>query len=81
MGTTVCVSHRGFLEDLRASWKYHYKLNEGNKVIKGMLNRVEAVIRTFDPCLTCSTHANGRLTLEVEPRSHEGKLLDTRQNR
>jgi len=53
----------------------------GNKLTKGMLNRVEEVIRTFDPYLSCSTHADGRLTLEVELRSHEGKLLDTRQNR
>jgi NAD-reducing hydrogenase large subunit len=48
----------------------------GNKLTEGMLNRVEAVIRTFDPCLSCSTHADGRLMLEVELRSHEGELLD-----
>jgi len=48
----------------------------GNKLSEGMLNRVEAVIRTFDPCLSCSTHADGRLALEVELRSHEGELLD-----
>jgi NAD-reducing hydrogenase large subunit len=48
----------------------------GNKLTEGMLNRVEAVIRTFDPCLSCSTHADGRLALEVELRSHEGELLD-----
>jgi NAD-reducing hydrogenase large subunit len=49
----------------------------GNRLSDGMLNRVEAVIRTFDPCLSCSTHASGRLALEVELRSHEGELLDT----
>jgi NAD-reducing hydrogenase large subunit len=49
----------------------------GSKLKEGMLNRVEAVIRTFDPCLSCSTHADGRLVLEVELRSHEGELLDT----
>jgi len=49
----------------------------GNRLTEGMLNRVEAVIRTFDPCLSCSTHASGRLALEVELRSHEGELLDT----
>ena len=38
----------------------------GNKLTEGMLNRVEAVIRAFDPCLSCSTHADGRLALEVE---------------
>jgi NAD-reducing hydrogenase large subunit len=48
----------------------------GAKLSEGMLNRVEAVIRTFDPCLSCSTHAAGRLALEIELRSHEGELLD-----
>jgi NAD-reducing hydrogenase large subunit len=48
----------------------------GNKLTQGMLNRVEAVIRSFDPCLSCSTHADGRLALEVELRSHEGEVLD-----
>jgi NAD-reducing hydrogenase large subunit len=48
----------------------------GHQIPEGMLNRVEAVIRTFDPCLSCSTHADGRLALEVELRSHENELLD-----
>jgi len=42
-----------------------------------MLNRVEAVIRAFDPCLSCSTHADGHLALEIELRSHQGELLDS----
>ena len=53
----------------------------GDKLTEGMLNRVEAVIRAFDPCLSCSTHADGRLMLEVELRSHEGELLDRCQTR
>jgi NAD-reducing hydrogenase large subunit len=48
----------------------------GNKLNEGLLNRVEAVIRTFDPCLSCSTHADGRLGLEVELLSHDGEVLD-----
>jgi NAD-reducing hydrogenase large subunit len=48
----------------------------GNRLQEGMLNRVEAVIRAFDPCLSCSTHADGRLALEIELRSREGEVLD-----
>jgi len=48
----------------------------GNKLNEGLLNRVEAVIRAFDPCLSCSTHADGRLALEVELLSHDGEVLD-----
>jgi NAD-reducing hydrogenase large subunit len=52
----------------------------GSKITEGMLNRVEAVIRCFDPCLSCSTHADGRLALEVELRAKDGELLDTARN-
>jgi len=43
---------------------------------EGMLNRVEAVIRAFDPCLSCSTHAAGRMPLHLRLVSPDGKLLD-----
>lgn len=48
----------------------------GEEIPEGMLNRVEAVIRAYDPCLSCSTHAAGKIALEVELRSAEGVLLD-----
>src|SRR5690606_18034832 len=38
----------------------------GTKLEEGMLNRVEAVIRTFDPCLSCSTHAIGQMPLQIQ---------------
>jgi len=43
---------------------------------EGMLNRVEAAIRCFDPCLSCSTHALGRMPLVIELRNGAGELLD-----
>jgi len=43
---------------------------------EGMLNRVEAVIRTFDPCLSCSTHALGQMPLHIQLLGSEGQLLD-----
>jgi NAD-reducing hydrogenase large subunit len=49
----------------------------GNRLQEGMLNRVEAVIRTFDPCLSCSTHADGRLALEIELVDRAGEVLDS----
>jgi NAD-reducing hydrogenase large subunit len=36
------------------------------KVEEGMLNRVSALIRAYDPCLSCSTHALGQVPLVVE---------------
>ncbi|MBN1244968.1 Ni/Fe hydrogenase subunit alpha, partial [Candidatus Bathyarchaeota archaeon] len=43
---------------------------------EGMLNRVEAVIRAFDPCLSCATHAVGQMPLEVQLIDSEGKMVD-----
>ena len=45
--------------------------------LKGMLNRLEAVVRAFDPCLSCSTHALGQMALQVELVAPDGTLLDT----
>jgi NAD-reducing hydrogenase large subunit len=43
---------------------------------EGMLNRVEAAIRCYDPCLSCSTHSMGQMPLIVEVRKCSGELLD-----
>jgi NAD-reducing hydrogenase large subunit len=42
---------------------------------EGMLNRVEAAIRCFDPCLSCSTHALGQMALELEVVGPGGDVL------
>jgi len=49
---------------------------DGKKLQEGMLNRVSAVVRAYDPCLSCSTHASGRLAMNVELRGPDGALLD-----
>lgn len=46
---------------------------------EGMLNRVEAAIRCFDPCLSCSTHALGQMPLMIELRDSSNHLLDRAQ--
>jgi NAD-reducing hydrogenase large subunit len=46
------------------------------KFTAGALNRIEAVIRTFDPCLSCSTHALGKMPLEVTLVSASGEVVD-----
>ncbi|HVT88331.1 MAG TPA: Ni/Fe hydrogenase subunit alpha [Tepidisphaeraceae bacterium] len=49
---------------------------DGNKLTEGMLNRVEAVIRCYDPCLSCATHAMGKMPLKIELLSAKGESLD-----
>jgi NAD-reducing hydrogenase large subunit len=52
----------------------HY-VNKG-KFTEGVLNRVEAVIRTFDPCLSCSTHAYGQMPLVLSLVTPDGEVVD-----
>jgi NAD-reducing hydrogenase large subunit len=48
----------------------------GNQLLPGMLNRVEAVIRTYDPCLSCSTHALGQMALRIQLLDPTGQVTD-----
>jgi len=52
---------------------------KGDKIEEGMLNRVEAVIRAFDPCLSCSTHAVGKMPLQIELINDNGEVVHTVQ--
>jgi NAD-reducing hydrogenase large subunit len=47
----------------------------GDRIDQGMLNRVEAVIRTYDPCLSCSTHAFGQMPMRVQLLAPDGEVL------
>jgi NAD-reducing hydrogenase large subunit len=49
---------------------------KGRKLEQGMLNRVEAVVRAFDPCLSCSTHAAGEMPLDIQLIDADGSMLD-----
>ncbi|MFZ1086483.1 MAG: Ni/Fe hydrogenase subunit alpha [Terracidiphilus sp.] len=46
------------------------------KFTEGALNRIEAVIRTYDPCLSCSTHAFGQMPLVVSLVKPDGEVVD-----
>jgi NAD-reducing hydrogenase large subunit len=48
----------------------------GPQIPEGVLNRVEAGIRAFDPCLSCSTHAAGAMPLYVTLLGPDGTVLD-----
>jgi NAD-reducing hydrogenase large subunit len=49
---------------------------QGSQIQEGMLNRVEAGIRAFDPCLSCSTHAFGKMPLVIELVDKDGNLVN-----
>ena len=49
---------------------------DGTKLQEGMVNRVAAVVRAYDPCLSCSTHAIGQPALDISLLGPSGQLLD-----
>ncbi len=49
----------------------------GPDIQEGMLNRVEAAVRAYDPCLSCSTHAVGQMPIVVEMLDPDGNLIKT----
>jgi NAD-reducing hydrogenase large subunit len=48
----------------------------GHELTEGLLNHIEVAIRAFDPCLSCATHALGRMALEVTLVGADGGELD-----
>lgn len=46
------------------------------EITEGLMNRVEVVIRAYDPCLSCATHALGQMPLVVELIDSKGELID-----
>lgn len=46
------------------------------RVTEGLLNRVEGAIRCYDPCLSCSTHALGKMMLLIQVYDASGELVD-----
>jgi NAD-reducing hydrogenase large subunit len=48
---------------------------DGNRLQEGMLNRVEAVIRCYDPCLSCASHAFGQMPLLIELQDAAGEVV------
>ena len=68
-GHNNLAMNRGILQ---AAQKYV----DGKSIKEGALNRVEAVIRCYDPCLSCATHALGAMPLKIELCDAQGTVLD-----
>jgi len=46
------------------------------EITEGLLNHIEVAIRAYDPCLSCATHAMGKMPLIVSLFDHKGELVD-----
>jgi NAD-reducing hydrogenase large subunit len=70
MNRTVLQIAREFIPD---------PVPAGMDIPEPLLNRLEAGIRCFDPCLSCSTHAAGSMPLQLELLAADGTLLAQRR--
>lgn len=49
---------------------------DGQEPTEGLLNHIEVAIRAYDPCLSCATHALGKMPLWVEVLDSSGALVE-----
>ncbi|MFM2159195.1 MAG: NAD-reducing hydrogenase HoxS subunit beta [Cyanobacteriota bacterium] len=70
MNRTVAQIAREFIPD---------PLPAEAEIPEALLNRVEAGIRCFDPCLSCSTHAAGQMPLALQLVAADGRVLAERR--
>ncbi|MGB0714739.1 MAG: Ni/Fe hydrogenase subunit alpha [Phycisphaerae bacterium] len=49
---------------------------KGAQLEESMLNKVEAAVRCYDPCLSCSTHALGQMAMQIELYDVNHELVD-----
>ena len=66
------LSHR----DVEPAERRHRRHIAGPQIPEGVLNRIEAGIRAYDPCLSCATHAVGQMPLVVTLVGPGGAVLD-----
>ncbi|MBN1186706.1 MAG: Ni/Fe hydrogenase subunit alpha [Bacteroidales bacterium] len=54
-------------------------MNGQDEITEGMMNAVEVAIRAYDPCLSCATHALGRMPLEVSLYDANNQLIESKR--
>ncbi|MCK9607750.1 MAG: Ni/Fe hydrogenase subunit alpha [Methylomonas sp.] len=48
----------------------------GQELTEPLLNNLEVAIRAYDPCLSCATHAVGKMPLQLELIDAQGDMID-----
>jgi NAD-reducing hydrogenase large subunit len=72
----IIASGHNHLAMSRSILQVAQRFVHGDKLCEGMLNRVEAVIRAYDPCLSCATHALGTMPLHIQLLAADGSVMD-----
>lgn len=72
----VSTTHNNEPMNKAVSWVAQNMLDKQKKITEPMLNQVEVAIRAYDPCLSCATHAIGKMPLQLEIFDHQNQLID-----
>ena len=54
---------------------------DGNCLNEALLNHIEVAIRAYDPCLSCATHAMGKMPMQLNLLDDNGELVDRLEKR
>ena len=54
---------------------------DGNQLTEPLLNQIEVAIRAYDPCLSCATHAMGKMPLEITLVNENDEVVDRIEKR
>lgn len=72
----VSTTHNNEPMNRAVNWVANNVISGQAEVTEGMMNQVEVAIRAYDPCLSCATHAIGKMPLHVQLVDGEGNVLN-----
>lgn len=71
----VSTTHNNEAMNRAVRWVAQNVLDNQQEITDGMLNQVEVAIRAYDPCLSCATHAMGKMPLKLSVMDHTGATI------
>jgi NAD-reducing hydrogenase large subunit len=71
----VSTTHNNEPMNRAVQWVAQNVLDQQQEITEGMLNQVEVAIRAYDPCLSCATHAMGKMPLILEVLDADGNVI------
>ena len=60
---------------MRGRCRFRFIALDGRQLTEPLLNQIEVAIRTCDSCLSCATHAMGKMPLEITVVDAAGETL------
>lgn len=75
----VSTTHNNEAMNRAVQWVAKEVLEKEKHLTEPLLNQVEVAIRAYDPCLSCATHAIGKMPLQVQLLDHLGNLVEERR--